>query len=73
MFARKEHMKTRQPPDNIVCRTCENKDWHEDGYKKAICKIYMLPGHKPIDVLWNGAKCEYYLDETRKDEIDDKQ
>lgn len=60
MFARKEDMKTEEPPDNIVCKTCENKDYDEDGYKKGICAVYRPPHYKPIDIVWNGAKCEYY-------------
>jgi hypothetical protein len=48
------------------CRQCKDCLFWNDGtvysnnYQKGSCAIYGYPDSKPIDVMLNKEKCEYY-------------
>lgn len=53
-------------PEKIVCRTCRFKNSGSEypHFTKSYCGIYRKGGPgKPVEVLFEGANCEYYIHE----------
>lgn len=60
----KEIIRTREPEDNIQCKTCrfalqpiEVMGEKVERYKFGTCAAFET---KPQGVLWNGEKCDFY-------------
>jgi hypothetical protein len=52
-------------PNPQACETCMFRPSEFQGSKldradTGSCQIYEYPDHKPNDVYWDGAECEFY-------------
>lgn len=65
------------PPDDIICKDCafRKADLKLDGkvivhgYKNAYCEIFdNTVGGKPNDILFDNAKCKYYMKDEESTE-----
>ena len=57
----KEDMQPRFPGDDIKCKGCAMSRKGTIGYKNRYCEIF--PEGKPLDILFDGADCDYYLED----------
>lgn len=52
------------PPKASLCKTCKfaypNTEYTK-GYEKANCQVFESPEDKPMEVLWDGADCDFYV------------
>lgn len=51
-------------PSAVKCKTCAfaySEDTRWGGPENSNCEIYE-DEEKPVDVLWRGANCKYYLE-----------
>lgn len=64
------------PPDDIICKDCafRKSDIKRGGkvvvhgYKNAYCEIYdNTIGGKPNEILFENAKCKYYMKDDEGD------
>lgn len=67
MIDKDEIIRTVQPPDNIICKTCKFKlqpvivmGEKVEHHTFGTCLVFE---DKPDDVLWKGAKCDFYQPE----------
>ncbi len=56
---------TTQSPNPVACETCMFRPTvfrgtQLDRASTDTCGIFEEPDHKPDDVYWNGAACEFY-------------
>lgn len=56
-------------PEKVMCKDCKFRDRTEvdllgkhyrPGITRTNCEKYRNPKDKPMDILFNGAKCLYY-------------
>jgi hypothetical protein len=51
-------------PSAVLCKTCKfaypNTEYTK-GYEKANCQVFESPEDKPMEVLWDGADCDFYV------------
>jgi hypothetical protein len=48
------------------CKTCSHRDGgtiYSNNYQKASCAIYPYPKIKPMEVIKNTGKCEFYTED----------
>lgn len=62
-----EIIRTREPGNDIPCRTCRFKlqpvvimEHKVERFNYGTCNVFE---DKPDDVLWKGAKCDFYQPE----------
>lgn len=54
-------------PKGMLCKTCKfayPNTKYTKGYEKANCLIFESED-KPMEVLWNGAECDFYVEATK--------
>ena len=56
-----EDMAPRFPGDDIRCKDCAMRNPGMIGFKNRYCECY--PEGKPLDILFENAECDYYLEE----------
>ena len=67
MIDKDEIIRTVQPKDDIVCKTCRFKlppvevmGERVERHTFGVCLVF---DNKPHDVLWKGMECDFYRPE----------
>ncbi len=67
MIDKDEFFNMQTPPDNIVCKTCKFKlqpvivmGEKVERHTYGTCLLWET---KPQEILWKGAKCDFYRPE----------
>lgn len=56
-------------PSAKLCKTCKfayPDTKYTKGYEKANCQVFESPEDKPMEVLWDGADCDFYTEKNNE-------